>query len=265
VADRDGAILGKKLDVEEIIERAKTTGSVVGSVKGVDETIRGAAEGAGILSRHCDILVLAALENAVTTENVDGIDAPVIACGSNGPITPKAEKILHHRGVTVIYDFLANSGGVTASYFEWLRNLSDRFRYESETIRGESYSPDQMNPYVMPEYADRIKAILLEKESPETTGAWNNLIRDILIVAVNNDYRKSTEYGKPMKVAGFVDSLLKVLSARLMKSDSRARKELWADMPEKARKSIVPYLEHPESRLYNPEAEEVAAELAASV
>ena len=265
VADRDGAVIGEKLDVREILERAKTTGSVIGSVNGVVETIHGAAEGAGILTRPCDILVLAALENAVTTANVGGIDAPIIACGSNGPITPKAEKLLYQRGVTVIYDFLANSGGVTASYFEWLRNLSDRFRYESEIIRGDVYNPDCMDPYVMPEYAGRIKAILSEKESGETTEAWNNLIRDILIVAVNNDFRKSSEYGKPMKVAGFVDSLLKVLSARLMKAEPVVRLELWDNIPGEARNALVPYLNHPESRLYNSEASEVAKELSGCI
>ncbi|MCK5737028.1 MAG: Glu/Leu/Phe/Val dehydrogenase, partial [Spirochaetaceae bacterium] len=261
VADRDGAILGKKLDVVEILELAKTTGSVVGAKNGVDETITGAAAGAGILTHQCDILVLAALENAVTIANVSDIDAPVIACGSNGPITPKAENLLHKRGITVIYDFLANSGGVTASYFEWLRNLSDRFRYESENIRGGSYNPDQMNPYVMPEYAERIKAILREKESDKTTQAWNDLIRDILVVAVNNDIRMSSQYGKPMKVAGFVDSLLKVLSARLMKSEPQVRTNLWEKLPNETKKSIIPYLNHPESQLYNPDAEEVAREL----
>jgi len=261
VADRDGAILGSKLDVNEILERAKTTGSVVGSEIGVEEIISGAAAGAGILTRQCDILVLAALENAVTTGNVAGIDAPIIACGSNGPITPKAEKLLHQRGITVIYDFLANSGGVTASYFEWLRNLSDRFRYESETIRGGRYNPDQMNPYVMPEYSERIKAILSEKESEVTTKAWNDLIRDILIVAVNNDFRKGAEYGKPMKVAGFVDSLLKVLSARLMKVDDSERRHIWEDLPGDTKKALQPYLFHSESKLFNAEAEKVAKEL----
>jgi len=113
----------------------------------------------------------------------------------------------------------------------------------------------------MPEYSERIKRILSEKESVHTTRDWNNLIRDILIVAVNNDYRKSLKYEKPMKVAGFVDSLLKVLSARLMKSDSGRRQKIWDELPGETRKAILPYLNHPESRLYNPEAEEVAREL----
>ncbi len=265
VADRDGAILGESLDVNEILERAKTTGSVVGSENGVDETIPGASEGAGILTRQCDILVLAALENAVTIANVSNIDAAIIACGSNGPITPKAEKNLYQRGVTVIYDFLANSGGVTASYFEWLRNLSDRFRYESEIIRGGTYNPEQMTPYVMPEYSDRIKAILAEKESKVTTESWNALIRDILIVAVNNDFQKSTRIGKPMKVAGFVDALLRVLSARLMKADSQERFELWENLPVETKNAIQPYLSHPESQLYNPDAGKVAQEFSESV
>jgi len=142
-----------------------------------------------------------------------------------------------------------------------LRNLSDRFRYESGIIRGEQYNPDVMNSYVMPEYSDRIKKIFLQKESGATTEAWNDLIRDILVVAVNNDYRKSSEYGKPMKVAGFVDSLLKVLSARLMKAENPQRLRLREGLPARVMESIVPYLDHPESRLYNPEAAAVSEEL----
>jgi glutamate dehydrogenase (NAD(P)+) len=73
-----------------------------------------------------DVLIPAALENQITTENAPAIRARVITEGANGPTTPEANDILHQRGIFVIPDILANSGGVTTSYFEWVQ---DRYGY----------------------------------------------------------------------------------------------------------------------------------------
>ncbi len=263
VADHGGAVMGEALNLDELLNLAKTSGTIIAAKKGVTKTIPGAAEGAAVLGENCDILVLAALENTITMANVESIDTGFVACGSNGPITPKAEQVLHNKGITVLYDFLANSGGVTASYFEWLRNLSDRFRYEAEVLRKETYNPHVMVSYVMPEYAERIISILGRKENDGVTAEWNALIRDIMITAVNTDYEKSREWKVPMKTAGFAHSLLKVLSARIMKSNEEERLVLWNAVPEKTRKELRPFLEHPESSLYNSRAEDIVKELAA--
>ena len=85
-----------------------------------------------LLQVDCDILVPAALENVITRDNADGIKARVIAEGANGPTTLEADQILFDRGCTVIPDILANAGGVTVSYFEWVQALQEYFWTERE-------------------------------------------------------------------------------------------------------------------------------------
>ena len=79
-----------------------------------------------------DILIPAALENQITTENAPKIRARVIVEGANGPTTPEANNLLHSRGIFVVPDILANSGGVTASYFEWVQDRYGYFWTEKE-------------------------------------------------------------------------------------------------------------------------------------
>jgi len=85
-----------------------------------------------LLELECDVLAPCATENQITSENADRIKCKILAEGANGPTTPKADKILHDKGIFVIPDILANAGGVTVSYFEWVQDRMGYFWSEAQ-------------------------------------------------------------------------------------------------------------------------------------
>lgn len=89
-----------------------------------------------LLEVDCDILVPAAIDGVINTENADRIRARLVVEAANAPTTPAADRILTERGVTVLPDILANSGGVTVSYFEWVQNIQ-QFRWELDQVNFE--------------------------------------------------------------------------------------------------------------------------------
>ncbi len=105
-----------------------------GTVKGFDGG--DAIENTEIIGWECDVLIPAALEDAITEDNVDSVRAAIIVEGANGPTSPAADEALHERGVVVVPDILANAGGVTVSYFEWVQNIQ-QFRWELDRINSE--------------------------------------------------------------------------------------------------------------------------------
>jgi len=127
VSDSRGGIINKNgLDPAEVEKHKKETGSVVGFSESDDIT------NLELLATECDVLIPAALENAITNENADDVKAKIIAEAANGPTTPEADKILEDKGVFIIPDILANAGGVTVSYFEWVQNGQNFFWSEEE-------------------------------------------------------------------------------------------------------------------------------------
>jgi glutamate dehydrogenase/leucine dehydrogenase len=119
VSDSVGGIYcSKGLNPRHIYEYKSKTGSVV-NYKGCKNITN-----EELLKTKCDILIPAALENQITKANAGKIKAKIVVEGANGPTTPEADKVLHEKGTTLVPDILANSGGVTASYFEWVQNLT---------------------------------------------------------------------------------------------------------------------------------------------
>ena len=105
------------------IPRLKDWIDTHGGVSGYPEA-RFHEEGAALLEEECDILIPAALEAVIDRGNADRIRAKLIIEAANGPVTPGADDILRKKGVVIIPDLYANAGGVTVSYFEWVKNLS---------------------------------------------------------------------------------------------------------------------------------------------
>ena len=135
VAEYEGAIANENgIDLEELMEHRRETGSV--------NDFPGAAnlpDRLDALYLECDILIPAALEAQINEDNVDKIRAKIVAEAANGPVTAAANDALLERGVLIIPDMFLNAGGVTVSYFEWLKNLSHvRFGRMSNRIEASS-------------------------------------------------------------------------------------------------------------------------------
>jgi glutamate dehydrogenase (NAD(P)+) len=141
VAEVEGAIYKKSgIDIHELIKFRKETGSIL-NFPGA--TSYGKEERSIIMEFECDILIPAALENQITIENAHLVKAKIIAEAANGPITSKAEEVLIERGIMIIPDVFLNAGGVTVSYFEWLKNLS-HMRFGRMEKRYNQQSQNQM-------------------------------------------------------------------------------------------------------------------------
>ncbi|MBT8154140.1 Glu/Leu/Phe/Val dehydrogenase [Epibacterium ulvae] len=120
IIERDGGLFSDTgLDVEEVRQWIMKHGGVKGCPNG-----QYVEDGAVLLEEECDILIPAALEGVVNLSNADRVKAPLIIEAANGPVTAGADDILRKKGCVIIPDMYANAGGVTVSYFEWVKNLS---------------------------------------------------------------------------------------------------------------------------------------------
>ncbi len=120
LAEYEGAIGNTGgLDLEAVVAHRRATGSIL-NFAGATNLVKST----DALELACDVLIPSALENQIRADNAPRVQAKIVLEGANGPTTPEAEEILNAKGVMVVPDIYANAGGVTVSYFEWLKNLS---------------------------------------------------------------------------------------------------------------------------------------------
>ena len=197
------------MKVEEVMAHRGETGSLLDfpGAENLDQRDEG-------LELDCDILVPAALENAITMNNVERIRAKIVAEAANGPVTAEASEHLHEHGVMVVPDAFINAGGVTVSYFEWLKNLQHvRFgrmekRFEEKAARqilnaiehatGSSFSDSEINDFARG--ADEID--LVNSGLEETMVKAYSEIREI----------KQQHEGIDLRTASMVSAIDKIAS-----------------------------------------------------
>ncbi len=120
IIERDGALVNDKgMNVQAVRDWITANGGVKGCPEGTY-----VEDGAKVLEEPCDILIPAAMEGVINLSNAENIKAPLIIEAANGPVTAGADEILRNKGTLIIPDMYANAGGVTVSYFEWVKNLS---------------------------------------------------------------------------------------------------------------------------------------------
>jgi len=120
IAEYEGAIYkADGLNEEEVFQHRKATGSILNFPGAINLPSSNDA-----LEQECDILIPAALENVINGSNAERVKAKIIGEAANGPLTPEADEIFAKKGTLVVPDMYLNAGGVTVSYFEWLKNLS---------------------------------------------------------------------------------------------------------------------------------------------
>lgn len=209
VSEVEGTIHNAKgIDVEKLIRYRREKGTILGFPG--TKTLNDRNDWMGI---DCDVLVPAALESQIRTDNCRKVKAKVIAEAANGPVTAEAEDILRQNGVIIIPDMYLNAGGVTVSYFEWLKNLSHhRFgrlekRFDAGTYAGILEQIEELTGSSI----SRRKRMKLTKGADEV-----DLVRSGLEETMANAYRQIREIWKrkkgveDLRTAAFVSALNKI-------------------------------------------------------
>jgi glutamate dehydrogenase (NAD(P)+) len=209
IAEREGAIHNPKgLNEDEVFQFRKRTGSLLGFPGATD-----ILKSADALELDCDVLVPAALESVLTAENAPRIKAKIVLEGANGPTTPEADNVFRQKKMLVIPDVYANAGGVTVSYFEWLKNLShvrlgrlDRRRQAATEMRmlqaieratGKAFTDSERQSFV--KVTDELAIV-------------NSGLEDTMIVAyqeIRDALRRQPEAGD-LRTAAFITAINKV-------------------------------------------------------
>lgn len=212
IAERDGAILSDKgLDVAAVAEHLRHTGGVSGfpDVEFLENGIKA-------LELDCDILIPAALENQVSKENAERIKAPLIVEAANGPVTFDADRILRKKGTIILPDAYVNAGGVTVSYFEWVKNVSHirfgRLDRRLEENRGQHviHIIEEMTGRKMPEHLAKPL-----QEGPREIDLVRSGLEDTMRIAYQQirEVYRSNDKIVDLRTAAFVLAIGKIATA----------------------------------------------------
>jgi glutamate dehydrogenase (NAD(P)+) len=210
LAEREGAIFSEKgLDVDSVMEHRRKTKSILGFPGATD-----IGTTADALELECDVLVPAALENVITHENVDRIKAKVIVEGANGPVTADASEKLLSRGVLIVPDIYTNAGGVTVSYFEWVKNLSHmRFgrmekRFQEHTNEKIVHAAEELTGRKLTD-----KARLMATEAAGEEELVRSGLEETMVAAFAELRVIQKERGVDLRTAAFINAIGKVAMA----------------------------------------------------
>jgi glutamate dehydrogenase (NAD(P)+) len=210
LAEREGAIYSAKgLDVDQVMEHRNRTGSILGFPGATDIPSTPDA-----LELECDVLVPAALENVITPANVNRIKAKIIVEGANGPVTADASENMLGRGILIVPDLYTNAGGVTVSYFEWVKNLS-HMRFGRMEKRFQEHTNERLMA-AAEELAGKKLSDTARKMATEAAGE-EELVRSGLeetMVAAYVELRHiQADRGVDLRTAAFINAIEKVASA----------------------------------------------------
>ncbi len=210
LAEYEGAIYNKKgLDLEKVIAHRKDTGSILGFPGATDipHTL-------DALELECDILVPAALENQITNENAGRVKAKIIGEAANGPLTADAAELLNEKGVLIVPDVYLNAGGVTVSYFEWVKNLSHvrfgrmqkQFDQTAHTHLLRAIEDMTGNKFS----ADTFKKLAIGADELDLV---NSGLEDTMLEAYHEIREIAKTRGTDLRTAAFIDAIDKVAVA----------------------------------------------------
>ncbi|RMG73792.1 MAG: Glu/Leu/Phe/Val dehydrogenase [Bacteroidetes bacterium] len=208
IAEYEGGLFNPKgIDVDAAFQKRRETGSIL-DVPGC-ENVKPSQQ---LLEYDCDILVPAALENQLTSENAPRVKAKIIAEAANGPATADAAAIFRDRGLMVLPDLFINAGGVTVSYFEWLKNLA-RVSFGQMDKRYEAMSNQRMVEAI--ESAAKVNLTPLQRESLIRGADERDLVMSGLEETMSHAYREIREVHQRHKTdslrqAAFVSALGKI-------------------------------------------------------
>jgi len=210
VIEHNGAVYNSKgLDIAALKKHQTATGTLCGFA-GVEREL-GAATAAELLYEPCDILIPAALERALHGGNADRVRAKMVVEGANGPTTPLAEEILERKGIVVLPDVLMNAGGVTVSYFEWLKNLQ-HVNFGRMTKRWEEKGKQGIVAHLRKAGVDVSSAHEIRDGASEKDIVYSGL-EETMTQAVGETLKTADEHKVSYRVAGFINALKSIEAA----------------------------------------------------